>query len=393
MQEEKKKIGILVCVVFCMMFFVTGCDSMEDKKNIKKWEAQASENASYYIKEKYGFKAKVKTCECGRTEGLFGSSPYSECLVTMKYGNRKFYVWIDGENENADGIDNYQAKEVSKALKEEIVACIGEKPAYFRMMQKQCPFCSGLDAKYDNMFHAYYDGTNLYELLAEDSVECAIFFDNGRDVSKDSLDAIRELMDFSGNMGVAVFEEISFVSEEGLQVAKNEVISDLRCNSGAPGIRDERIYIDNILSVSYWEDETEKETSRYVKKQCGDVIYCYEEEENTDWEMKEAGQNIDIDTFKGHGFIEPKGISESYAIANQTNVPLKNAYISVYFPKEMIQEKDTENVQIAYTFVDEEGELYKKTAFIDKIGDYYTGTISCIPDERGIQFMLAVDEE
>lgn len=123
---KKHKPFLLLCAAFCMILFLTGCDSMEDRQNISKWQAQ----------------------------------------------------------------------EISEALEEEIANCIGEKPAYFQLMQLQCPLYGSLNDACDNMFHVYYDGTNLYEVLSEDDIECAIFFDNGRDVSQDSLDQIAEHMDF-----------------------------------------------------------------------------------------------------------------------------------------------------------------------------------------------------
>lgn len=390
---KKHRLLLLLCTTICVMLFLTGCDSMEDKLNCRKWQAQASQNALSYIKEKYGFQAKVKKCRCARTAGLFGSSPYSYCLVTMKYDDREFYVWIDGDFENTDGIDNYQAQEISEALEEEITNCIGEKPAYFQLMQLQCPLYGSLNDACDNMFHAYYDGTNLYEVLSEDDIECAIFFDNGRDVSQDSLDQITEHMDFSGSMGYALFEEISFVSNKGMQTAKENVISDLRCYSGSLGIDDERIFIDNTLSITYLEDETLRETSRIITKQVDDIIYSYEEAEHTDWEIQKSEQELDITTFHGHGFLEPRAISDSYKITSQTKESDINVQISIYFPKEIIPEKELEKVQIGYMFTDEEGEVYRKVNFIRELGDYYVTTISCTPDENNIQFVLAINED
>lgn len=113
-------------------------------------------------------------------------------------------------------------------------------------------------------------------------------------------------MDFSGSMGYASFEEISFVSNKGMQTVKENVISVLRCYGNLLGISDERIFIDNTLSITYREGETIRETSRIITRQVDDIIYSYEEAEHVDWEIQKSEQELDITTFHGHGFLEPR---------------------------------------------------------------------------------------
>lgn len=81
---KKHKQFLLLCAAFCMILFLTGCDSMEDRVNISKWQAQASKNALSYLEEKYEFQAKVKKCKCARATGLFATSPYSFQSVLLK---------------------------------------------------------------------------------------------------------------------------------------------------------------------------------------------------------------------------------------------------------------------------------------------------------------------
>lgn len=378
--------------MLCLIVLLTGCDSREDKRNIKKWEAQASKNASHYIKEKYGWKARVKDCQCNRTDDMFGGSPLSECLVTMEYEDREFYVWIDGESKNTAGIDNCQTKKILHDFKEDVEDSLDTQTAYFQVIQRQCPFAVRKGEQYDNMFHTYYDGTNLYEVLSEYSIECCIFFADGRTVPEDAFDDIAERFDMTGGMYLAVFEVVSFSSRGGLSIAKDEVISNLRSHSGTLGIGDERLYIDNTLAADYGEEGSDKETIQYIKKRYGDIIYCYEAEKEGDCEIQKSEQEIDVGSFEGHGFINPQGISDSYdLINNKEGNGTENTYVTIYFPKEMISKEDAETACIIYTFINEEGEFYRKKAFMNEIGDYYAGAISCKPNEDGVQFMLAVE--
>lgn len=391
MIKRNKNIA-LMGVALGMMLLMTGCDSPKDKVNISKWEKQALKNASAYIEEKYGYKAKVKDCECGRFDSLLDVTPRSKCLVTMEYEDKEFYVWIDGDSKNTDGIDNYQAEEVINTFNEEVEKCIGEKPVYIQLMQEQCGFTNP-EGKYDNMFHTYYDGTNLYELLSEDSFECAIFFDNGRDVSNDSFDEIGTHIDYGERIKSAEFNEISFVSEEALKTAKDLVISELRSNNGVFGIADEMIYVDNTHSVVYPEKNAERDKYKIVKVQCDDIICCYYEDEEENWELQKAENEIDIEEFAGHGFSDPTGLSDSYLLKNQIEKYPTHPYIKVYIPKEMISGRDMDKVKIAYQYIFEDGKLQMETAHLNEVGDYYAGTIACSLYDGEIQFMIATNKD
>lgn len=155
----KKAAALFIAMLLTISCF-TACDSEEQKKLNAQWEAQASKNAVSYIQEKYSFKADVFSAEIYRMKGMFGSTPTSDVLVEMEYGGRAFEVFINGEDSNTDGCDNYQSAEIEAAL----TKMISENIPGLIYVSLSDDLPDGLVQEFpEPMYSVRYDGDNLCE--------------------------------------------------------------------------------------------------------------------------------------------------------------------------------------------------------------------------------------
>lgn len=103
-------------ILLSFILLIAGCGyTKEEKAYMKKLEKQASENAINYIKNKYGFSADIISSEVEKysSSGVpFSSDLTGDVYVKLKYKDKKFIVYISGENVNIDGKDNYQYDEI-----------------------------------------------------------------------------------------------------------------------------------------------------------------------------------------------------------------------------------------------------------------------------------------
>ena len=170
-RAEKKTVRLLPAVPLIVCMLLTGCDSAEQKAQNAEWEAQASENAKAYIMQKYGLSAEVREAKVDRMRGMFGTTPISDVFVDMRYDKRDFTVYITGQKESTEGSDSYQAEEIEQALSETI--------------EREVPGLKLLDiypqdkTEQDQetfFYSAYFDGTNLPEVLSDGAGSFEAFY-------------------------------------------------------------------------------------------------------------------------------------------------------------------------------------------------------------------------
>ena len=122
MGKRKAVYWILLALI---MVTVTGCGyTLEEKREMKRYEKQGRENAKNYIREKYGIDARITEINCEK----YSSSPVPDffpshtgnVFVKMKYKGADFLVAISGQKKNTDGLDNYQFQEIATAFAQEM---------------------------------------------------------------------------------------------------------------------------------------------------------------------------------------------------------------------------------------------------------------------------------
>lgn len=153
-------IGLLLLVAFCF----AGCYSFEEKVLAAEYKKQAKVNAVNYIKEKYGFEAKVKSVWVQRL-GEFDPFPNSDVFVTMKWADDEFVVRIAGDIETSDGFDNYQQEEILSALKDEMDTLTGiDSEEVFAGYGDYSDAAVG-SKTLNGLVAPYFTGENLNEIL------------------------------------------------------------------------------------------------------------------------------------------------------------------------------------------------------------------------------------
>lgn len=119
-----KKI-IKYVLLLIIVLTVTSCGyTKEEEIEFKEIEIKARENATKYIKKKYGFTPKVisSTAEKEKSDIIirFSPPPTGYATVECSYKSNKFKVYINGDDKEIDGFDDYQKDEIFKDVGEYI---------------------------------------------------------------------------------------------------------------------------------------------------------------------------------------------------------------------------------------------------------------------------------
>ena len=154
--NKKILLGSLCGII--VLSFITGCGiyDKEEKEKRNKYFAQAKENASNYIENKYGFSAEIGTTKCTfDNSDNFASNCNEEIIVNAKYNGKWFKVYIDGSKSTMIGKDNYQYDEISNDLANLFNNTFGVPYKY--------KFYYGYDDI--GVIDTYYNGNNLNEVI------------------------------------------------------------------------------------------------------------------------------------------------------------------------------------------------------------------------------------
>lgn len=163
-----------------IMVTVTGCGyTLEEKREMKRYEKQGRENAKNYIREKYGIDAKITEINCEKYSSSpvpdFFPSPTGNVFVKMKYKGADFLVAISGQKKNTDGLDNYQFQEIATAFAQEMYNITG-------LHAESAYVCYGeygtVKDEKNGMIHTFYDGENLAEVLQKESARAVVSYAN-----------------------------------------------------------------------------------------------------------------------------------------------------------------------------------------------------------------------
>lgn len=166
-------------------------------------ESLGKNKAKDYIRNKYGFDAEIE--KYYRTN--YGGSDYrKECLITMKYEGKEFYVLVDGYKDHIECSDSYQAEEIRLAVKNLLSDALkGYSDLEISVGGKQARnYKSGADSvrsgskqENDRLYHEYFNGNNLKDVLSGKSicicrycVKCDISGNDIPDKTKNALPGI-----------------------------------------------------------------------------------------------------------------------------------------------------------------------------------------------------------
>lgn len=372
MGKRKAVYWILLALI---MATVTGCGyTLEEKREMKRYEKQGQENAKNYIRKKYGIDAKITEINCEKYSSSpvpdFFPSPTGNVFVKMKYKGADFLVAISGQKKNTDGLDNYQFQEIATAFAQEIYNITG-------LHAESAYVCYGeygtVKDEKNGMIHTFYDGENLAEVLQKESARAVVSYAN-QDVEQIPASQI------SQKTGVDTILLTDYESREAYQT--------VRCPyynlAGWPienGIENQ-LYLMNGYRVVRTGEDT------YVKceKKIQDDIILITENPKEQITLEKSSLDPQ-ENWNGNGFIDAKQVASAYTL--DTN----SEKIYAYFPVEKLDTKDVKEVQLVKQY------QYKgKTCYdniISKVTDdgKYIHGIVYTRDETEIKISVLLDKQ
>lgn len=371
MGKRKAVYWILLALI---MVTVTGCDyTLEEKREMKRYEKQGRENAKNYIREKYGIDAKITEINCEKYSSSpvpdFFPAPTGNVFVKMKYKGADFLVAISGQKKNTDGLDNYQFQEIATAFAQEMYNITG-------LHAESAYVCYGeygtVKDEKNGMIHTFYDGENLAEVLQKESARAVVSYAN-QDVEQIPVSQI------SQKTGVDTILLTDYESREAYQT--------VRCPyynlAGWPienGIENQLYLMNGYRVVGAGEDTYVK----CEKKIQDDIILITENPK--DQIILEKTSLDSQENWNGNGFIDAKQVASAYAF--DTN----SEKVYVYFPVEKLDTKEVKEAQLVKQY------QYKGETCYDNIiskvtddGKYIHGIVYT-RDETEIKISVFIDQ-
>lgn len=357
-----------------IMVTVTGCGyTLEEKREMKRYEKQGRENAKNYIREKYGIDAKITEINCEKYSSSpvpdFFPSPTGNIFVKMKYKGADFLVAISGQKKNTDGLDNYQFQEIATAFAQEMYNITG-------LHAESAYVCYGeygtVKDEKNGMIHTFYDGENLAEVLQKESARAVVSYAN-QDVEQIPVSQI------SQKTGVDTILLTDYESREAYQT--------VRCPyynlAGWPienGIENQLYRMNGYRVVGAGEDTYVK----CEKKIQDDIILITENPKNQI--ILEKTSLDSQENWNGNGFIDAKQVANAYTF--DTN----SEKVYVYFPVEKLDTKEVKEAQLVKQY------QYKGETCYDNIiskvtddGKYIHGIVYT-RDETEIKISVFIDQ-
>ena len=371
MGKRKAVYWILLALI---MVTVTGCGyTLEEKREMKRYEKQGRENAKNYIREKYGIDAKITEINCEKYSSSpvpdFFPSPTGNVFVKMKYKGADFLVAISGRKKNTDGLDNYQFQEIATAFAQEMYNITG-------LHAESDYVCYGeygtVKDEKNGMIHTFYDGENLAEVLQKESARAVVSYAN-QDVEQIPVSQI------SQKTGVDTILLTDYESREAYQT--------VRCPyynlAGWPienGIENQLYLMNGYRVVGAGEDTYVK----CEKKIQDDIILITENPK--DQIILEKTSLDSQENWNGNGFIDAKQVASAYTF--DTN----SEKVYVYFPVEKLDTKEVKEAQLVKQY------QYKGETCYDNIiskvtdnGKYIHGIVYT-RDETEIKISVFIDQ-
>jgi len=371
MGKRKAVYWIFLAVI---MVTVTGCGyTLEEKREMKRYEKQGRGNAKNYIREKYGIDAKITEINCEKYSSSpvpdFFPSPTGNVFVKMKYKGADFLVAISGQKKNTDGLDNYQFQEITTAFAQEMYNITG-------LHAESDYVCYGeygtVKDEKNGMIHTFYDGENLAEVLQKESARAVVSYAN-QDVEQIPVSQI------SQKTGVDTILLTDYESREAYQT--------VRCPyynlAGWPienGIENQLYLMNGYRVVGAGEDTYVK----CEKKIQDDIILITENPK--DQIILEKTSLDSQENWNGNGFIDAKQVASAYAF--DTN----SEKVYVYFPVEKLDTKEVKEAQLVKQY------QYKGETCYDNIiskvtddGKYIHGIVYT-RDETEIKISVFIDK-
>lgn len=373
MMKNTKTAKFLVCSLILLLVFLTGCGySKEEKRDMKRFEKQGKRNAQEYIEEKYGFKAEVEEVTCdkmntGPVPDLW-PGPNGNVRVKMEYKGRDFYVYIAGDEETSEGVDDYQMEEITEDFEEILEDVTGLEP-------EEMALCYGsflaMDYKPEGngMISTYYDGENLDEVLHEKNFRlfCAYIDED-----------LSDMGEVTEEFGDGCYLFVSYNSEEDYKKCKSDGYYNLLGTPIQGDVDKNELFIREYYSLEY--DEEEYVVNEVLEYDC--FYYTMEGGSEVYFEETEID---DPDNWNGRGYLGAKQAMKAYRIDTDADK------ITLYIPVDEIDGSGEHGWGIALQYVKDGETHYKRALTFDTGNEEYLVSKIYMRDYEDLIFTVLVD--
>ena len=344
----------IIMILLIMLFFVTGCYSEEDEELAKEYRKQGEINAINYVKEKYNINPKVESvveeANCSSLWGCLESSPNGDVTVKLNYNNKDFYVYVTGEYNSTDAIDDYQFKEIEED--------------YINYLRNNI----NLDL-YDYKLEFYKNGIKEYYNKALDVVSPYIFnielyYIGEYDLNELDLTNIEQK--FKNNtMSINIME---FKTQEKCDDYKQSIITHAALTDGMKDIyKYSMIKIYKGQKTFYKYDNI----SNY-----NDEVYVYSPQDTNKYEISIS--KID-DLNKYRESYQDLNDKELIMVSNAYSIPSSKSLLYIYFPMDKVNATQDDKVYFIAECNTNKGRKYyienyyglKSIIKIESVGNYY----------------------
>jgi len=350
---KKKMIFSFICISFVLVL-LTGCGySKEEKQYMKKLESQAKENAINYIKNKYGFIPNVISTDVEKEDTGpvpdFTPDPTGNIYVYLSYKDKKFEVYISGEEQSIDGIDNYQYDEITSAT----IKYISEKTnlnSYSNSINYGNQYS---DKNHNGLIKDLFTNDNLEQIIENNHFKILLEY-----IGASNLEYIKTNQIFD-NLQKTRIILVNYNSLESYNKASTH-------SYNIRGTLDEGYLRNNLMNIeSAYIIETGKTYYYDLDAQQFDDIYYYDRdiEQNFNNNVSLSYTTIgDVSNWVGRGaFKNVRQISDAYLV---NGIGQDYKYILIYIPLEKFKNFNVENMDVG----------------VEHCGNYSTRNVSIIGD-------------
>lgn len=317
---KREKIFLVIVII---TFFITGCYSKEEKELAEKYKKQGELNAINYIKEKYNFNPKVKSVveesNCNAVWGCLDSSPNGTVIVKFNDNNKDFYVYVTGEYESTEAIDDYQFNEIEDDIinffRNNIDLNLYDYELQFNSRGINEYYNNDLDsvASYISQIELYYIGENNLNELNLDNIKLK-FKNYTEQISLIEFKSIKNCNDYKQ----AKIENVGLSSDKMKDIYKRSMLT---LHQGQ-----KTFYKYN--NISNYDDE----------------IYVYSSQDDNNYEISIAKLS-DLSNYKE--LYSDLNDKELVQVTKAYSIPSSKSFLYIYFPMDSVKAKKSDKIYFA----------------------------------------------
>lgn len=322
------------------------------RKLAEQYRKQGEINAVNYVKEKYGFDAKVISVEEGKnSSALWGgldTTPNGRVYVRFKANEKEFLVYTVGDEETIDASDDYQMDIIEKEFIE-----------FFKNNISLDLYDYKLEFEYGGI-KEYYD--NNLEVILPYITNLELYYIGENNLSSLDLEKIENLL--QEHYGKVTL--ISFENKEKCNAYKNAEFENLSLTNADM----KNIYKDNELEFY----QNKKTFYKYDNiSNFEDEVFVYAYKDNNSYTISKS--NIENLKYyqESYSDLKDKKIEQ---ITNAYSIPHSTEPLYIYFPKDKVNAKENEKIFfISEYYINSEKrydmQAYAYNGVVGSVGDYY----------------------